>query len=199
MKNILIIDSSPSGANSFSRKLSEAVGQKLKAKNPGAVIFHHDLSKIPTPHLEESHLEAFFTPVEKYSEKQKVAISHSDKAIDEIMKADAIIIGVPMYNFSVPSVLKSWIDQICRAGKTFKYGANGPEGLVKGKKVYLAIASGGVYSDGPMKAYDFTEPYLKTVLGFLGMTDVKTFRVEGVAIPEVKETALEKATSSIHI
>jgi FMN-dependent NADH-azoreductase len=107
MENILIIDSSPSGANSFSRKLSEAVGQKLQAKYPGAVIVHHDLTKNPTPHLEESHLEAFFTPAEKYSDKQKMAIAHSDQSIDEIMKADAIVIGVPMYNFSVPSVLKA--------------------------------------------------------------------------------------------
>jgi FMN-dependent NADH-azoreductase len=96
--------------------------------------------------------------------------------------------------------LKAWIDQIVRAGLTFRYGANGqPEGLIKGKKVYLAIASGGVYSDGPMKAYDFVEPYLRGVLGFLGMTDVSTFRVEGTSVPGIKETALAKGVESVQI
>jgi FMN-dependent NADH-azoreductase len=104
-----------------------------------------------------------------------------------------------VYNFSIPSVLKAWFDHLARAGKTFKYTANGPEGLVKGKKIYLAIASGAIFSEGEMKSYDFVEPYLRVVLGFLGMTDVTTIRVEGVAIPGLKETALERAVASIAI
>jgi FMN-dependent NADH-azoreductase len=116
------------------------------------------------------------------------------------MDADAVVLGVPIYNFAIPSALKTWIDHVARVGRTFKYGAHGsPEGLVKGKKVYLAVASGGIYSEGPMKAFDFAEPYLKAVLGFLGMTDIRTFRAEGTAIPNIKETALAKAIESVRI
>jgi FMN-dependent NADH-azoreductase len=157
------------------------------------------LAAHPFPHLEESILTAFFTPPEKHTDNDKKAIRNSNEAVAELMAADAIVISVPMYNFAVPSVLKAWIDHVCRAGVTFRYTANGPEGLVKGKKVYLAIASGGVYSSGPMKAYDFTESYLRTVLGFLGMTDIEVYRVEGVAVPDLQATALEKAVASIRI
>jgi FMN-dependent NADH-azoreductase len=199
MKNILLIQSSPRGHTSFSRKLSLAIVEKLKAKNPGATIKTRDLTTHPIPHLEEAHLAAFFAPPEKHSDADKKAIRHSEEVIAEIMNADAIVIGVPMYNFGIPSALKSWVDHLARAGHTFRYGANGPEGLVKGKKLYLAVTTGGIYSDGPMKAYDFTEPYLKAVLGFLGMTDVTTYRAEGIAIPGVQDTALEKAVQAIAV
>jgi FMN-dependent NADH-azoreductase len=113
------------------------------------------------------------------------------------MDADVIVIDAPLYNFSIPSALKAWVDHIARAGVTFKYDENGPEGLVKGKKVYVALASGGIYSDGPMKGYDFAAPYLKSVLGFMGMTDFTVFRVEGVSYPNLKDTALQTAVDSI--
>jgi FMN-dependent NADH-azoreductase len=200
MKNILVIESSPRGNDSLSYQLAEVIVVKLKEKNPGVSVKVHNLNKDPLPHLNESHLAAFFAPPEKHTSADKAAIRHSDAAIAEINEADAILISVPMYNFSIPSSLKAWIDQIVRAGLTFKYGASGqPEGLIKGKKVYLAISSGGVYSDGPMKAYDFVEPYLRGVLGFLGMTDISTFRVEGTSIPGVKETALAKGVESVQI
>ncbi len=199
MKNLLVIESSPRGKVSFSRKLSHALVEKLKQKHSGCKVKTHDLSTHPTPHLEESHLAAFFTPPEQHTSQNKEAIQHSDALIAEIMDADAVVIGVPMYNFSIPSVLKAWIDHLARAGKTFRYTATGPEGLIKNKKVYLAIATGGVYSSGPMKAYDFTEPYLKTVFGFLGMTDVTTFRVEGVGVADKQEAALAQAIAAIQI
>jgi FMN-dependent NADH-azoreductase len=104
-----------------------------------------------------------------------------------------------MYNFGIPSTLKTWIDHVARAGKTFKYDGKTPEGLVKNKKVYLAISSGGVYSEGFMKAYDFTESYLRAVLGFMGMTDIKAFRVEGVKVPGMQEIALDKAIQAIEL
>ncbi|HEY8958316.1 FMN-dependent NADH-azoreductase, partial [Chitinophaga sp.] len=110
---------------------------------------------------------------------------------------DIVVIAVPVYNFNIPSALKAWIDHVVRAGRTFSYGADGPKGLLKDKKIYLAIASGGVYSDGPLKAIDYTEPYLKTVFGFIGLHDVTTFRVEGVSSPELKETALQKGLESV--
>jgi FMN-dependent NADH-azoreductase len=199
MTKILLIDSSPRRNASFSRKLSRAIVEKLKAKDPTSSVSTRDLTLRPMPHLEEAHLAAFFAPAEKHTAEDKRAIQYSDEAIAEILHADVIVLGVPMYNFGIPSVLKAWIDHLARAGKTFKYSEKGPEGLVKGKKLYLAIATGGVYSEGAMKAYDFTEPYLRTVFGFLGMTDVTTFRVEGVAVPGAQDAALEKAIGLIKI
>ena len=114
-----------------------------------------------------------------------------------VMAADAVVIGVPFYNFTIPSSLKSWIDHLTRAGITFRYTATGPEGLIKGKKVYLALASGGVYSEGPMQGYDFAAPYLRTVLGFLGMSDVTVARAEGVKMPEFEPAALRKGIDSV--
>lgn len=197
--NILHLISSPRGGASFSIKLGHAVAEKLQEANPSSTLKVHDLTNKPFPHLEEAHLNSFFTPAEQHSPEMAEAIKHSDQAIAELMEADAIVIGVGMYNFSIPSTLKAWIDHIARAGKTFNYSANGPEGLVKGKKVYLAITSGGIYSEGPMKAYDFTEPYLRTVLGFIGMTDVTVIRAEGLSMPELKDVALEKAIENIAV
>ena len=196
---ILHLISSPRGAASFSIKLSNAIVEKLQAQNADNTVKVHSLVNTPFPHLEEAHLNSFFTPAESRSPEQAEAVKHSDEAIAELFDADAIVIGAPMYNFGIPSTLKAWIDHIARAGITFKYGENGPEGLVKNKKVYLAISTGGVYSEGPMKAYDFTEPYLRAVLGFLGMTDVTAFRVEGVNMPDLKDSALDKAIENISI
>ncbi|XZF15617.1 FMN-dependent NADH-azoreductase [Chitinophagaceae bacterium MMS25-I14] len=197
MKKILNVISSPRGADSYSIKLADALIEKLKAANPGSTVKTKDLSQISFPHLEESHLAAFFTPAENHTEENKEAIRHSDEAIAEIMDADIIVIGAPMYNFNIPSTLKAWLDHIVRQGITFKYSEQGPEGLVKNKKAYLVISSGGVYSEGPMQAHDYIEPYLKFMLGFIGITDITTIRVEGVAFPHLKDTALGKAISNI--
>jgi len=199
MKKILHIISSPRGEASMSIKLGNAVIEKIQQTYPGAAVTEHNLAQKQFPHLEEAHLAAFFTPAENRNAENVEAIRHSDEAIAEIQNADIIVIDVPFYNFGIPSTLKAWVDHIARAGVTFKYGEKGPEGLILNKKVYLAIASGGIYSDGPMQAYDFAAPYLKSVLGFLGMTDVTVFRVEGASIPVVKDTALEKGIESILI
>ncbi|TDN36748.1 FMN-dependent NADH-azoreductase [Hymenobacter sp. UV11] len=194
---ILQIISSPRGAASYSTQLANAVVEKLVAANPGSAVQVHDLASKPFPHLEEVHLQSFFTPAEGRSPELQAAVRHSDEAIAELMTADTIVIGAPLYNFGIASTLKAWIDHIARAGITFRYTAAGPEGLVTGKKVYLAMSSGGVYSEGPMTAYDFVVPYLKTVLAFLGMTDVTVLRVEGTANPELKEAAFPNALASI--
>lgn len=196
---ILHLISSPRGEASFSVKLGRAIVSELQSAHPDHTLTTHDLTTTPFPHLEEAHLTSFYTPEEKRTPELAEAAKNSDEAIAELMSADALVIDTPMYNFGIPSTLKTWIDHICRAGKTFSYGEKGPEGLVKNKKVYLAISSGGVYSEGFMKPYDFTEPYLRTVLGFLGMTDVKTFRVEGVKVPGLQETALDKAIEAIEL
>ena len=197
--NILNLISSPRGTESFSIKLGNAVVEKLQQAYPGSTVKTKDLTQKPFPHLEEVHLQSFFTPAESRSPELIEAVKHSDVAIAELRAADIIVIGVPIYNFNIPSTLKSWIDHIARAGETFSYSEKGPEGLVKNKKVYLAIASGAVFSEGPYKAYDFSEPYLRGVLGFLGMTDVTTFRAEGVKIPGLMETALENAIENIKL
>jgi FMN-dependent NADH-azoreductase len=199
MSKILSIISSPRGESSNSIKLSNAIIDKLKEKDPGAFVQIKDLTKSPFPHLEEAHLAAFFTPAEQHTDANKEAIKHSNEAIQEIMDADIIVIGAPMYNFGIPSTLKAWIDHIARAGITFKYTANGPEGLITGKKVYVAVATGGVYSEGPYKPADSVTPYLQTILGFLGMTDVTFVRAEGFAVTELQENALNKAIDAFAV
>ncbi|WP_345953933.1 FMN-dependent NADH-azoreductase [Mucilaginibacter sp. PAMB04168] len=196
---ILHLISSPRGNASFSIKLGNAIVDKLQQANPGSSLKTHNLTQTPFPHLEEVHINSFFTPLEGRTPELAEAIKHSDEAIAELKDADIIVIGAPLYNFGIHSTLKAWIDHIARAGVTFRYNENGPEGLVKGKKLYLAISSGGVYSDGPFKAFDFTEPYLRAVLGFMGMTDITTYRVEGVNMPHLKENALDKAIQSIQL
>jgi FMN-dependent NADH-azoreductase len=194
---ILHLISSPRGEASFSIKLGNAIVEKLQAANPGSSLITRNLTDSPFPHLEEVHINSFFTPLENHTPELAEAVKHSNEAITELKDADAIVIGVPMYNFGIHSTLKAWLDHIARVGQTFSYSENGPEGLVKNKKVYLAISSGGVYSEGPMKAYDFTESYLRSVLGFLGMVDVSVFRAEGLNMPNLKDEALDKAVESI--
>jgi len=196
---ILHLISSPRGEGSFSIKLGNAIIRQLQSKYPGSTVTVRNLTADPFPHLEEVHLNSFFTPEEARSEEQVKALRHSDQAIAELVAADTIVIGVPMYNFSIHSSLKAWVDHVVRAGLTFRYSEQGVEGLVKNKKVYLAVATGGVYSDGPMKDADFTEPYMRSILNFIGITDITTLRVEGVAIPDMKESALQKAVDAIAV
>jgi FMN-dependent NADH-azoreductase len=197
--HILHLISSPRAGASYSIKLGNGLVEKLQAAYPGSTVRVHDLAAGPFPHLEERHLDAFNAPTEARSPAQQAALRHSDEAIAELQWADIIVIGVPMYNFNIPSTLKAWIDHIARARITFRYTASGPEGLVLGKKVYLAASSGGIYSQGPGAANDFAIPYLKNVLGFLGMRDVTVVRAEGTKIPGVQDKALEKALDSVVI
>jgi FMN-dependent NADH-azoreductase len=194
---ILQIISSAQGAQSYSTRLSQGIIDKLVASQPGSTVVVRNVATHPFPHLEEAHLQAYFTPAEGRSPEQQQAVQHSDEAIAQVLAADTLVIGVPFYNFSITSSLKSWLDHLTRAGITFRYTPNGPEGLIKGKKVYLAVASGGIYSEGPMQAYDFATPYLRVILGFLGMTDVTVARAEGVKMPDFQATALQKGIDSV--
>lgn len=198
MKKILSIVSSIKGEQSFSIKLSNAIIEKLQTVYPDSVVTVRDLIKEPLPHLEAAQFASFHTPKEARTEEQNKAVASSEEAVRELFDNDIIVIGVPMYNFGVPSTLKAWVDHVARAGVTFGYSETGPKGLVTGKKVYLAIASGGIYSEGPMKAYDSTETYMRSVLGFLGMTDVTAFRVEGVMMPNLSEIALPEVVEKIN-
>lgn len=196
---ILHLISSPRNGASASIKLGNAIVAQLQSKYPDSVVSTHNLTTTSYPHLEEMHLTSFFTPAEVRSAEMEEAVKHSDEAIAELLDSDIIVIGVPMYNFSIHSALKSWIDHIMRAGITFSYAAEGPKGLVTGKKVYLAITSGGVYSDGPMKTMDFAEPYLRHILSFIGITDITAYRAEGLSIPDQKDLALDKAIERIAV
>ncbi|OOQ60309.1 FMN-dependent NADH-azoreductase [Mucilaginibacter pedocola] len=197
MKKILHIISSPKGEQSFSIRLGNAIIEKVKEANPGSTVRTRNLAQQPFPHLEEATLAAFYTPADSHTEENKEALKNSNEAIAEIWDADIIVIGAPLWNFGIPSVLKAWIDHIARAGVTFKFSAAGAEGLIKGKTVYVAMASGAIYSAGAYQAFDFVSTYLKGFLGFLGMTDLKVFRVEGSAFPGQAELALQRGIDSI--
>ncbi|AMR28622.1 FMN-dependent NADH-azoreductase [Hymenobacter psoromatis] len=197
--HILQVISSPRAGASFSKKLGQGITEKLQAAYPGSTVQVRDLATHPFPHLEEAKLNALFTPAEKRTPEQHEAAKHSDDAIAEVMAADVLVIEAPLYNFGIPSTLKAWIDHIVRAGQTFRYVDGRPEGLIKGKKMYVAMASGAVYSEGPYAAYDFVAPYLKAVFGFVGFADIEVVRVEGTSMPGVQDTALEKALASVHI
>ena len=199
MKKILNIISSPRGSQSYSIQLAQALIDKLNATYPGSTVKTVNLAEKHFPHLEEAQLASFFTPADQHTEKDKAAIRHSNEAVAEIMDADILVVGAPMYNFSIPSALKAWIDHIVRSGVTFSYSEKGVEGLVKGKKVYLVASPGGVFSEGPMKSFDFAEPYLRWMFGFIGLTDITTLRVEGTAYPDRKDTALQNAIAGIHL
>ena len=199
MKKILHIISSPRGDASMSIKLGNAIVEKIQAAYPGSTVTEHNLVTKHFPYLEEAHLTSFFTPAESRTPENLAAVKHSDDALREIEDADTIVIGAPMYNFNIHSALKAWIDHIVRAGLTFKYDENGPQGLIKGKKVYIAISSGAIYTEGPMQSADFIAPYLKYMLGFIGLTDISFFRIEGTMIPGIQDNALQKGIDSIQI
>lgn len=192
---ILQINSSARSAGANSTRLADAVTTRLKAANPGAVVELRDLAAHPHPVLDEAALGALFTPAEQRSPEQAARVALDDALIAQVQSADAIVIGVPMYNFGVPVQLKTWIDAIARAGVTFRYTENGPEGLIKGKKVYVALARGGIYRDTPA---DSQVPYLKGVLGFLGMTDVEFIYAEGLSMgAEAADKAFAEAEATI--
>ena len=197
--NILRIISSPRGEESYSTKLGNAIVAHIQQAHPGSHTITRNLTTNPMPYQDDAHVSALFAPPEAHTPAMEAAIHRSDETIQELMDANAIVIDAPMYNFTITATLKSWLDHIIRAGKTFSYSAAGVEGLVKNKKVYLAIATGGIYSEGPMKAYDFNEPYLRTLLGFIGISDLTTFRVEGMNLPHLKETALPKALATLSL
>lgn len=184
MTAILHLNTSIRSNGSHSRTLSGEFLAKLTSANGNAVVVERDLASTPVPHLDEATMGAFFTPADKRSAEQNQAVQLSDKLIAEVQAADVIVIGAPMYNFSVSSSFKAWIDHIARAGVTFKYTETGPVGLLQGKKVYVFTARGGVYSHGPAMSMDFHETYLRAVLGFVGLNDITFIHTEGLGMGE---------------
>jgi FMN-dependent NADH-azoreductase len=193
--NILQINSSARPDNSQSSRLASTIVERLQAANSGATVNVRDLGRSPHPALDEPALGALFTPADKRTPVQAARVALDDSLIAELQAADAIVLGVPMYNFGVPTQLKNWIDAVARAGVTFTYTDKGPVGLVQNKKVYVALTRGGLYRNTPA---DTQVPYLKTLLSFLGMTDVQFIYAEGLAMgPEAEQKALASAQTQI--
>jgi FMN-dependent NADH-azoreductase len=192
---ILQINSSARSEGSQSARLANTIVERLKAAQPDAELTLRDLALKPQPALDEATLGALFTPAEQRTPEQNARVALDDALIAEVQAADVLVLGVPMYNFGVTTQLKNWIDAIARAKVTFQYTANGPEGLLKGKKVYIALTRGGFYRDTQA---DSQVPYLKMVLGFLGMTDLEFVYAEGMAMgPEAEQKAIASALQQI--
>jgi len=181
MSTLLHIDSSPM-QSSISRELTAAYVAAWKAANPAGSVTSRNLADQPAPPIDQAWVAAAYTPDENQTAEQQQLLALSNDLIAELVAADEIVIGAGMHNFSIPSVLKLWIDQVARRGKTIAYGANGPEGLLKGKKATVLISTGGVYEAGsPAAGMNFVEPYRRSVLGFLGITDVRVVTASGAA------------------
>ncbi|MGV7166041.1 FMN-dependent NADH-azoreductase [Xanthomonas axonopodis pv. cajani] len=182
---LLHLDSSALGANSISRVLSAAVVEQQRRLHPEVDVSYRDLDRDPIPHLTAQTL----------AQADPAEAAAAEAVMQQFLQADVIVIGAPMYNFAIPSTLKAWIDRIAVAGRTFQYTANGPEGLAGGKRVIIASARGGLYAD---PTNDFQEPYLRQVLGFLGIDDIRFVRAEGVAYsPQHRADALALALAGL--
>lgn len=197
--NILQVNSSArvfeNDQGSHSTRLANELSARLLADNASATLTVRDLARQPHPVLDEAALGALFTPAEARSSEQAARVALDDVLIAEIQAADAVVIGVPMYNFGVTAQLKNWIDAIARARVTFQYTEKGPVGLLTGKTVYAVLSRGGVHRDTER---DSQVPYLKSVLGFLGMTDVRFIYAEGLAMgPDAEAQSLASARAEI--
>jgi FMN-dependent NADH-azoreductase len=192
MPTLLHLDTSPL-ETSVSRELAREFVATWKTANPNGTVIYRDLAALTPAPINQAWVHAAYTPVDSRTPEQKALLAPSEELIQELEAADEIVIGVPMHNFSIPSTLKLWIDQIARAGRTFSYDANGPKGLLQNKKATLLVASGGVYSpESPAAALNFVDPYLKAVLGFLGITDVRILSVGGVS--QLMTGAIDRGT-----
>ncbi|WP_312410068.1 FMN-dependent NADH-azoreductase [Shinella sp.] len=196
--NILHIDSSILGEHSVSRRLTAAVVAQIKAEQPAASVTYRDLVSNPLPHLSGAHLMAANANPADVDAQVAADVAESAVVLEEFLAADTVVLGVPMYNFSLPSQLKAWIDRVAVAGKTFRYTAEGPEGLATGKKVIVISTRGGHYSAGPAAVMDHQESYLLAVLGFFGITDIEIVRAEGLNLSaDSKIEAISEAERSI--
>jgi FMN-dependent NADH-azoreductase len=203
MPTLLHIDSSPRSA-SVSSKLAATFVERWKTQNPGGTVIHRNTALEQIPYVDEATIGAFYTPIEALTAEQKQKIALSDQLIDELLAADVLVLGVPMWNFGIPASFKAWIDQIVRAGRTFAYTAEGGVAslLPAGKKMYIFSARGGAYAAGtPYKAYDQQEPYLRAAFGFLGITDIEFVSAEnqgrGGDAPALGLAAAETALAAL--
>jgi FMN-dependent NADH-azoreductase len=185
MPTLLHISVSPRVKDSISRRLGDAAVEAWKARNPGGRVIERDLATTPLTFVDVNWITGAFSPPEYHTENHKKALALSNELVSELLQSDEIILATPMFNFAVPAALKAWIDHVVRAGKTFRYKADGtPEGLLAGtgKKVLVIVASGGSYPDGsPMSSLNYEIPYLRFILAYMGLTDVRFIHAGGTA------------------
>jgi FMN-dependent NADH-azoreductase len=199
MSNLLLITSSLFGDQSKSGQIAGEFVDAWRRAHPGTTVVERALTPASTPHLSLDALGALMIPAEQRSAEQTASVAFADRLIEELEAADTVVLAVPMYNFSIPSTLKAWIDHVARAGRTFRYTASGAEGLLEGKKVFVVTGRGGFFSgDSPANVLDFQEPYLRAFLGFLGLEDVTFIHVEGLKVsPEAAEQGIARARDAI--
>lgn len=198
MSNILLITSSPRGAESQSTRLAADLARKLKAQHGGGTLTVRDLYAQPLPYIGEAYVLGRMLPADGRDEAQAAAVAQAETLVAELQAADIIVIGSGMINFSTSTQLKAWIDHIAWPGVTFKYADGRAQGLVTGKKVYLVTAAGAIYTEGPYAEFDFHSDYLKLMLGFIGLTDIEHIRVEGLAYgPDAAAGAVANAEAAM--
>jgi FMN-dependent NADH-azoreductase len=199
MANLLFVSSSLFGDGSQSRLIASEFIDRWRQSHPRTTVVERELTADSIPHLSLAVLAASMTPADTRSAADRQTAALADSLIEEVEAADVIVLAAPMYNFSIPSTLKAWIDHVTRAGRTFRYGTAGAEGLLRGRKVFIITGRGGIYSgDSPAKGMDFQEPYLRAMLGFLGLDDVTFIHVEGLKIgPEAAASGIERARKTI--
>lgn len=195
MTTLLKLTSSIYSTKGQSSQLADQIVSGWRAANPGSQLITRDIARDPVPHLTEERFAAFLAKPDVRTSEQRAVVAYSDALIEEVRRADVVVIGLPLYNFGVPSTLKAYFDHIARAGVTFRYTEQGPLGLLTGKKVYVTAARGGRYAGTPM---DTQTAYVRTFLGFLGMMDVEFVYAEGLAISESsKVSSLAQAQRTI--
>jgi FMN-dependent NADH-azoreductase len=196
--NVLYLSSSPRGADSYSSRVANELIADIRRNNPGAAIVERDLATDPLPHIDSDFVAATRGPKGPQTERQRALLRRSDELLKEVTEADTIIIATAMINFTIPTTLKAWFDWIGRPGKAFAYIDGKPKGLLTGKRVVVIGASGGIYA-GDNPAGDYQRPYLKWMLGFLGITDVDFIDVEGIGYgPEQAAKSFAAATAKVH-
>ncbi|PNV97234.1 FMN-dependent NADH-azoreductase [Pseudomonas protegens] len=177
MSRVLIIESSARQQDSVSRQLTQTFIQQWQAAHPGDSITVRDLARNPVPHLDANLLGGWMKPAEQRSAAEQDSLQRSNELTEELLAADVLVMAAPMYNFAIPSTLKAWLDHVLRAGVTFKYTDTGPQGLLTGKRAYVLTARGGIYAGSTA---DHQEPYLRQVMGFIGIHDVEFIHAEGL-------------------
>ncbi|MBD8577889.1 FMN-dependent NADH-azoreductase [Pseudomonas syringae] len=195
MSRVLIIESSARQQDSVSRQLTRQFIEQWKASHPADAITVRDLAVNPVPHLDATLLGGWMKPEDQRSDAEQAALERSNVLTDELLAADVVVLAAPMYNFAIPSTLKAWLDHVLRAGVTFKYGETGPQGLLTDKRAFVLTARGGLYTGSSL---DHQEPYLRQVLGFVGIHDVTFIHAEGLNMGgEFSEKGLSQALARV--
>lgn len=195
MSRVLIIESSARQQDSVSRQLTQTFIKQWQAAHPGDQISVRDLAVTPVPHLDINLLGGWMKPAGQRNEIEEASLQRSNELTDELLAADVLVMAAPMYNFAIPSTLKAWLDHVLRAGVTFKYTETGPQGLLNGKRAYVLTARGGIYAGSTA---DHQEPYLRQVMGFIGIHDVEFIHAEGMNLGgDFQEKGLNQANAKL--